>query len=75
MRRLVLPLLSRFLPLPRVAPMAPTGRPGFNLLPIYPAPLLSVAADADLEPQVTITSRGEDKVEEYRLNWSSTTPR
>jgi hypothetical protein len=25
-------------------------------------------ADAELEPQVTIKKRGEDKVEEYRMN-------
>lgn len=37
-------------------------------LPDVPPPPPGVAVDADLEPQVTITRRGEDKVEEYRVN-------
>lgn len=37
-------------------------------LPDVPPPPPGVAADADLEPQVTIVRRGEDKVEEYRVN-------
>ena len=67
MRRLVLPLLS-------VLALAAGGahgadRPaGLQPIPDIPPPPLSSSADADLEPQVTITSRGEDKVEEYRLN-------
>ena len=36
-------------------------------LPDVPPPP-GVTADADLEPQVTITRRGEDTVEEYRIN-------
>ena len=67
MRRLVLPLLS-------VLALAAGGahgadRPaGLQPIPDIPPPPLSSSADADLEPQVTITSRGEDKVEEYRVN-------
>ena len=67
MRRLVLPLLT-------VLALAAGGahgadRPaGLQPIPDIPPPPLSSSADADLEPQVTITSRGEDKVEEYRLN-------
>ena len=37
-------------------------------LPDVPPPPPGVSADADLEPQVTIVRRGEDKVEEYRVN-------
>jgi hypothetical protein len=37
-------------------------------LPEVPPPPPGVALDEDLQPQVTITRRGEDKVEEYRLN-------
>ena len=33
----------------------------------WPVPPAGTAGD-DLEPQVTITQRGQDKVEEYRLN-------
>jgi hypothetical protein len=33
-----------------------------------PPPPPGMQADPSLEPQVTITKRGEDKVEEYRVN-------
>jgi hypothetical protein len=45
-----------------------------NLEPIpdppapVPAPPSALADDPELEPQVTIIKRGEDKVEEYRIN-------
>lgn len=41
------------------------GRPGLQPLPEIPPP--PGMPDAALEPQVTITIRGEDKVEEYRI--------
>ncbi|GAB2181002.1 hypothetical protein DLREEDagrD3_12250 [Denitratisoma sp. agr-D3] len=37
-------------------------------LPEVPPPPPGVNLDADLEPQVTITRKGEDQVEEYRIN-------
>jgi len=37
-------------------------------LPEVPPPPPGVNLEADLEPQVTITKKGEDKVEEYRIN-------
>ena len=33
-----------------------------------PPPLPAVGSEDSLEPQVTITKRGDDKVEEYRIN-------
>jgi hypothetical protein len=36
-------------------------------LPVPPPPPAGVA-DVDTEPQVTIVKRGQDKVEEYRVN-------
>ncbi|MCK9284830.1 MAG: DUF2782 domain-containing protein [Rhodocyclaceae bacterium] len=63
MRRLT--LLSAFV----IAAAAHAEKPAdLQPLPDIPPPPLSVASDADLEPQVTITKRGEDKVEEYRVN-------
>ena len=41
--------------------------PGLQPLPEPPPPPPGVS-DAELEPQVTITKRGEDKVEEYRIH-------
>jgi hypothetical protein len=48
---------------------AQQGRPA-NLQPIPepPPPPPGLLDDSALEPQVTITKRGEDKVEEYRVN-------
>jgi len=42
--------------------------PGLEPIPEPPPPPQSVDPDSALEPQVTITKRGEDKVEEYRIN-------
>ncbi len=42
--------------------------PGLQPLPEPPPPPPGVQADPALEPQVTISKRGEDTVEEYRLN-------
>lgn len=41
---------------------------GLQPLPEPPAPPAGYEPDAALEPQVTITKRGEDKVEEFRVN-------
>ncbi len=37
-------------------------------LPEPPPPPAGMALDAGLEPQVTIVKRGDDRVEEYRMN-------
>ncbi|HWV18026.1 MAG TPA: DUF2782 domain-containing protein [Rhodocyclaceae bacterium] len=63
MRR-VLPALLMALAFPVCAQSGPP--PGSRPLPEAPPPPPGV--DAPDEPQVTITKRGEDKVEEYRLN-------
>ena len=39
-----------------------------NLEPLPEPPPPPMIEDGGLEPQVTITQRGEDKVEEYRVN-------
>jgi hypothetical protein len=62
MRRLfALALLGIALPL---AAQLPKLEP----LPEPPPPPPGLALDPELEPQVTITTRGEDKVEEFRVN-------
>lgn len=65
MRRLM-PLLFVLIALPAAA-QAPAQPPGLQPIP-EPPPMPAGTPDEDLEPQVTITQRGEDKVEEYRLN-------
>jgi hypothetical protein len=42
--------------------------PKLEPLPEPPPPPPGVAADEDLEPQVTIKQRGEEKVEEFRIH-------
>jgi hypothetical protein len=42
--------------------------PDLQPLPEPPPPPPGLIEDASLEPQVTIRKRGEDQVEEYRLN-------
>jgi hypothetical protein len=72
MRRIVVALLLSFaLPASAQSNQPKDLRP----LPEVPEPPeLALPApgadqdDASLEPQITITNRGEDKVEEYRLN-------
>jgi hypothetical protein len=76
-------------PSPPIAPQAPAPPqaaappqapppPKLEPLPEIPRPP-GVASDADLEPQVTIKSRGGDTVEEARVNgrlvWIKVTPR
>ncbi len=63
MRRLIaLILLGIALPLAAQQP------PKLEPLPPPPPPPPGMEPDAALEPQVTITTRGQDKVEEYRVN-------
>lgn len=62
--------MRRFLPLlllcalPAIADTPPAG---LQPLPAPPPPPAGYEPDPALEPQVTITKRGEDKVEEYRI--------
>ena len=49
-------------------PAAAQQPAGLTPLPEPPPPPPGLQADPALEPQVTITKRGEDKVEEYRVN-------
>ncbi len=46
----------------------PALPPGLQPIPEPPPPPPGAQPDSSLEPQVTITKRGEDKVEEYRVN-------
>jgi hypothetical protein len=65
--------MRRFIPLlmlcalPAFADKAATPS-GLQPLPEPPAPPPGYEADPALEPQVTITKRGEDQVEEFRIN-------
>ena len=49
-------------------PLAAQQPPKLEPLPPPPPPPPGLAPDPALEPQVTITKRGEDRVEEYRVN-------
>ncbi len=62
MRRLMIPLLFA-LALPAAAQERPAG-----LQPVPPPPPPGYQPDPALEPQVTIIRRGEDRVEEFRIN-------
>lgn len=61
---LLISLLALALPVAAQTPAPANLEP----LPEPPPPPAMVEGDADLAPQVTITQRGEDKVEEYRVN-------
>ena len=61
----LLALLFGFVTLPAIAQSRPAD---LQPLPEPPPPPPGMLNDADLEPQVTIRKRGEDKVEEYRMN-------
>ena len=65
MRRLLFPLL-----LALAMPVFAADRPdGLRPLPEAPPPPPGVNLDEPADaPEVTITKRGEDKVEEYRMN-------
>jgi hypothetical protein len=49
-------------------PLAAQQPPKLEPLPEPPPPPPGLALDPALEPQVTITTRGEDKVEEFRVS-------
>jgi hypothetical protein len=61
MRTLIFLLGLAFLAAPALA----ADKAGLQPLPEIPPPPGMV--DPELEPQVTITQRGEDKIEEYRI--------
>ena len=63
MRRLL--LLLSLLAMSAAAQQPPAG---LQPLPEPPPPPPGMQPDPALEPQVTISKRGEDKVEEYRMN-------
>lgn|SRR5512135_1967881 len=65
MRRLIL-ILMLSLALPVLAENAPLPK-DLQPVPEPPAPPPGQELDPSLEPQVTITKRGEDQVEEYRI--------
>ena len=64
MRRLLISCLFA-LALPAAAQQSPAG---LQPVPEPPPPPPGYQPDPALEPQVTIIRRGEDKVEEYRIN-------
>ena len=64
MRR-VLFLIFALIALPAAA-QTPALPPGLQPIP-EPPPMPAGVSDEEMEPQVTITQRGEDKAEEYRL--------
>lgn len=47
------------------SPVWAEGKPELEPLPYIPPP--PGVVDPDLEPQITITQKGEDKVEEFRI--------
>ena len=49
-------------------PLAAQQMPKLEPLPEPPPPPPGYVPDPALEPEVTITTRGENKVEEYRIN-------
>jgi hypothetical protein len=63
--------MRRILPLAALLAVLPAAadQPA-NLVPLPEPPPMPAGgvADENVEPQVTITKRGEDKVEEYRVN-------
>lgn len=63
MRRLL--LLLALLSLSAAAQQPPAG---LQPIPEPPPPPPGLQPDPGLEPQVTITKRGEDRVEEFRMN-------
>jgi hypothetical protein len=62
--------MRRFLPLLLLCalPAMADTPAGLQPLPVPPPPPAGYEPDPALEPQVTITRRGEDKVEEYRIH-------
>lgn len=67
--RALRPLASLLLALCAGAAIAAEPPKGLQPLPDVPPPPPGVNLDdTDTQPQVTITHRGQDKVEEYRMN-------
>ena len=62
--------LSRLLMLILLAPMLATAadQPALEPLPEPPQAPAGYEPDPETEPQVTIVKRGEDSIEEYRIN-------
>jgi hypothetical protein len=67
MRRLTYVLLLA-LALPLMAAAADNNLPQLEPLPEPPPPPPGLDADPGAEPEVTITKKGEDTIEEYRMN-------
>lgn len=65
MRRFLL-LFALLLALPAVGQRS-TGPAGLQPIPEPPPPPADMSLDPALEPQVTITKRGDDRVEEFRV--------
>jgi hypothetical protein len=65
MRRLLF-LMFTLIVLPAAA-QKPALPPGLQPIP-EPPPMPAGTADEDMQPEVTITQRGQDKAEEYRLS-------
>lgn len=63
--RLLCALLFAALAVPALAQSRPAD---LQPIPEPPPPPPGLVGDADLEPQVTIRKRGEDRVEEHRVN-------
>ncbi len=68
MRRLIPALLPLLLVLALPAAAQGSRPAGLQPVPEPPPPPPGYQPDPALEPQVTIIKRGEDKVEEYRIN-------
>jgi hypothetical protein len=68
LRLLMAALLLAFAPPLWAQADAGTKPPAFQPLPEPPPPPPGYEPDPALEPQVTIRKRGEDTVEEYRIN-------
>lgn len=66
MRRLLM-ITALLLALPAAAQKA-AGPAGLQPIPEPPPPPPELAPDPAFEPQVTITKRGDDRVEEFRVN-------
>jgi hypothetical protein len=62
--------LSRYLILLMLTPLLAMAadKPVLEPLPEPPAPPAGFESDSPDEPQVTIVKRGEDSIEEYRMN-------
>jgi hypothetical protein len=66
--RLRLMLAALALSMPLMAAAADTKPPALEPVPEPPPPPPGFQSDEATEPQVTIVKRGEDTIEEYRIN-------